>query len=273
MSVEKSSIGLKQWNKITNKSQLPNDEPHIYYKSIPVIKKLLSNRDKYPKVGFICDNHFDFFIHEEIMNNMKYCMQLMDEIRPDHYLLKISMVDSIIKTSNDYQKMQLDEKSIEQLSASARKNTYPVNSIYKPLNINFYKGEQWIVPYEQPRSSKTYIYSNDRQIANYDFDSFIGKYMYFIQFIRGFAYIDNKYKNSILGYDNCHDCALDAHILEEYCKKTNNTFTNVFQKINKILGNNLLVYMHGYLDNYTDEPNTEYLNKVFSKSNIRILQL
>jgi hypothetical protein len=191
------------------------------------------------KYGVVIDFDYKFYISQEIMNNYNNAVKIINKIKPNYYLINVSMVDSIFKTISDY-KNYTEYQSNE---------TYPINSVYKSLKINFFDGNLWISPYAHPKAVSLFLCGSDyKKNKLWNFNNIINKYMYYSAFIRPFSFIKNKNADISKKYDNCNDCALSDYIITNYVAKysehqsnqNNSDYKNIFNVLFSNIKNNSL---------------------------------
>ena len=114
----------------------------------------------------------------------------------------------------------------------------------------YFSGETWLIPYGANKATRFLIFGRFSQpikLTLYDIADCGEKMMYYNEFDRGFNLHPNKFADIVRHYDYCNDCALDAYILENYCKKYKTEFWHIWDYLKNEINNNLFIEGHGLL--------------------------
>jgi hypothetical protein len=73
--------------------------------------------------------------------------------------------------------------------------------------------------------------------------------MFYYNVIERFAMrFENPFANPLIGFDNCNDCAIEAHIYKDYIDKHDEDFdvNSMVRMVSRITGRDLFAGNHGF---------------------------
>lgn len=191
----------------------------------------------------------------DILYNLGQQYHWVHLIKPDYALLKFRHPfynDKSVDNITDQNILKTFEKL---------KTDYDLDMIlrYKNEHMVYFNGEIKIQAYAPVSSTETRLLvqkkNNKYETINYGTrDEYENKMFYYNDMERGYLPHYNEYVNEDLGYDNCGDCSLASHIMEQYRSNVDKNYKFDLSLFTLYTGNvkNFFGDGHGYMypDNY-----------------------
>ncbi len=142
-------------------------------------------------------------------------------------------------------------------------------SNHKNKKFMYLDGEIYLQAWAGKKSTETRLIGSEFKFKEYDIKENEEKLYYYNMVLRGYAYCYNDNANRKLGFDHCHDCALENYIWKQYISDKNNLPVISYVKtLNDYTARNL--FLPGYTDDlyhgFMFNPNSDWYNKRFKVS-------
>ena len=87
---------------------------------------------------------------------------------------------------------------------------------FNDRKTEYFDGDIYLQCFARVKSTETRLVTDGKKTTFYDNDDFEARMYYFNTIYRSLVSHNNKYVKPEYGFDNCNDCALEAHIWEQY---------------------------------------------------------
>jgi len=119
-------------------------------------------------------------------------------------------------------------------------------------DFEYLDGEIYLQAFPGFKSTETRLignYNGTPKYKKYKWMEYEAKLYYFNMISRGYGYFYNPNSNKKLGFDHCHDCALENNILSTYIDKVNKDYT-VIQLVETLINYTRRSMFHKNKQNY-----------------------